>query len=178
MWLKKISDNPVRLTAIIVGLGVSLTFSAISMTETAGAGYDNAPILPGQPQRYNPLQHKSSSGRTTSSLSSSDREMDNNSLLRSAEQLRNTEMSAEQRALNYQWLQQHQGDDDPQVGGKVLQTLMKMGFKTYWEGTRINLDSNDEALPNSDGNGKVTDDIDYKIRMSGDKIKLSFEYEF
>lgn len=177
MWIRARASNQFGPAVIICGLWAGLTFTSTAWAQSADNSFDNSLILPGQPQRYNPLKHQSGSNRPAS-FHSSNRELDNESLIRSAEQLRNTEMSAEQRALNYQWLQMHEDGDGTQVGGRVLQTLMKMGFKTYWEGTRINLDGDEQAIPNSDGNGKVTEDIDYKIRMSGDKIKLSFEYEF
>lgn len=134
--------------------------------------------LPQQPSRYNPLQNSAEQKKNSSSLTEFNRHLDNESLLRSAEQMRSNSMSADQRALNYQWLQQDDPDSQVQLGGQVLSTLMKMGFKTYWEGNRIELNEGDSALPNSQGNGKFTEDIDYKIRMSGDKIKFSFEYDF
>ena len=163
---------------VIPALWVTVALTILMATPLVYAEPESNLYLPQQPSRYNPLQNSADQKKNTSSLAEFNRHLDNESLLRSAEQLRSTSMSADQRALNHQWLQQDESDDQVQLGGRVLSTLMKMGFKTYWEGNRIELDDGDNAMPNSQGNGKFTEDIDYKIRMSGDKIKFSFEYDF
>ena len=133
------------------------------------------PLLPNQFTYYNPLKHG-----TSQSASQAEKrlQMDNESLFRSAEQIRSDSMSAEQRALNHQWLMQSENEDSMHVGGRVFSTLMRMGFKTYWEGNRARFGSDNRIVPDSQGGGRVTREVDYRLRVSGDDIKLSFEYEF
>lgn len=129
---------------------------------------------------YNPLKHSQGhQAKKTKRYSSRSIGLNNNQLEDAANDIRNNEMSAQQRALNFQWLQQENNEyDDVTVGGRVLQELMKMGFRTYWDGVRNKHYSSSKIIPNSSGDGKVSEDVDYKLRLSDDTVKLTFEYEF
>lgn len=132
----------------------------------------SALVLPEDMNYYNPLKH----GRDGSEWIRSTG-MGNEELLRSAANIRSEDMSQQQRALNHQWLAQ-QGHHDVRIGGKVVSKLVKMGFRTYWDGVRNKHYKHNKAVPTSNGNGQITQDVDYKIRLSGDKFKLSVSYEF
>ncbi|WP_323847048.1 hypothetical protein [Microbulbifer magnicolonia] len=104
--------------------------------------------------------------------------MDNAALYEAAENLRNNSMSTVQRRLNYQWLQMHTNPDkfQPTTGGKALNEILKMGWQTYREQNKRNLNSG--FLRYTNGHGKIGNALDYDVRLSDDKFKFSFEYEF
>ncbi len=80
-------------------------------------------------------------------------------------------------AFNYLWLQQHQQGYSHRDGGAAAGKLLRMGikslYKSYSGSSSINTNSNDE----SDFNSNVSQ-VDYRLRLSGDKVKLGIEYEF
>ena len=157
---------------------ILLGFAALILSLTTRAdGVSNTsdPILPNQFAYYNPLKHGAShqSDQTERRL-----RMDNETLLRSAEQIRSDSMRPEQRVLNHQWLQQAEDEDSQRVGGRAFSSLLRMGFKTYWEGNRASFGHSNRMIPDSQGGGQITRDVDYRIRVSGDDIRLSLEYEF
>lgn len=136
---------------------------------------DSSTFVPDRLNYFNPLKRDAyqDSHDETSSVTYTNYQLEN-----AAEQIRTNNMSAQQRALNHQWLEQKHYNDDLYVGSKVFSKLMKMGLRTYWDGLRSKHYSTAKALPNGDGTGSVTEDVEYNVRVSGDKIKLSLEYEF
>ncbi len=130
--------------------------------------------IPEQLNYYNPLKHARSNSRQYDSGAAG---MSNEQLATMAEYIRNNEMSTQQRALNHQWLEQEHYNDDIRVGGKVLSYLLRMGFRTYWDGLR-NKHSSTNLVPDGDGNGQITEEVEYKLRLSEDEAKLMVEYEF
>ncbi|SEA31969.1 hypothetical protein [Microbulbifer marinus] len=104
--------------------------------------------------------------------------MDNVALYESAENLRNNSMGLVHRRLNYQWLQMHTNPDQfqPVTGGKALNEILKMGWQTYREKNRRKLDNG--LMRYTSGHGKIGKAFDYDVRLSDDKFKFSFEYEF
>jgi len=104
--------------------------------------------------------------------------MDNEALYEAAENLRNNSMGTVQRRLNYQWLQTHTNPDkfQPTTGGKALNQILKMGWQTYREQNRRNL--NNGLLRYTSSHGKIGNALDYDVRLSDDKFNFSFEYEF
>ncbi|MYM62982.1 hypothetical protein [Pseudomaricurvus sp. HS19] len=131
--------------------------------------------IPDRPNYYNPLKHARSSRQH---YDSGAKGMSNEQLATMAEYIRNNEMSAEQRALNHQWLEQEHYNDDIRVGGKVLSYLFRMGFRTYWDGLRNKHYNNTNLVPDGDGNGQITEEVEYKLRLSEDEARLLVEYEF
>lgn len=105
--------------------------------------------------------------------------LDNEALYEAAENLRNNSMGTVQRRLNYQWLQMHTHPTEfqPTTGGKALNEILKMGWQTYREQQKRN-NNNSPLLRYSTGHGKIGKSMDYDVRLSGDKFKVSFEYEF
>ncbi|MEW5249103.1 hypothetical protein [Microbulbifer discodermiae] len=104
--------------------------------------------------------------------------MDNTALYQSAASLRNNSMGTVQRQLNYQWLQMHTNPDEftPTTGGKVLNEILRMGWDTYRRHNRHTKDS--ALLRYTSGSGKIGKAFDYDLRLSDDKFRFSFEYEF
>lgn len=148
-----------------------------SQADQVEADANNDLFVPENLNYYNPLKHSKGHGEKKR-YSSRSTGLSNNELEQAAEDIRNNEMSAQHRALNHQWLQQENGEDEPTVGGKVFSELVKMGFRTYWDGVRDKHYSNTKIIPNSNGDGKVSEEVEYKLRLSDDKVKLTFEYEF
>ena len=104
--------------------------------------------------------------------------MDNTALFEAAENLRNNSMGNVQRQLNYQWLQMYTNPDEfePTTGGKAVNEILKMGWRTWREQNRRS--SSNGLLRYTDGHGKIGQAFDYDVRLSDDKFKFSFEYEF
>lgn len=162
--------------AFTLALACSILVNApISIAEGIQADQHNDLFVPDKLSYYNPLKHNDTQKKryATSKVALSNTQLED-----AANHIRTNDMSSEQRALNHQWLEQHHHGDDPYIGSKVLSKLMKMGLRTYWDGVRNKHYSSAKAIPDSNGSGKVTEEVDYKIRLSGNKVKLSFEYEF
>ncbi len=106
----------------------------------------------------------------------STRALTNSQLEQDAAYIRSHSMSLEQRQLNHQWLDEDY-DNDVRIGTKVLSHVMKIGFRHYWEDVRQQRLS-DYNLPDEDGNGRIKEDVKYKLRLSGNKLKLMLEYDF
>jgi len=165
-----------RIGAFTLALACPLLMStALNAAEGIQADQHNDLFVPDKLSYYNPLKHNDTQKKryATSKVA-----LSNDQLEDAANHIRTNDMSSEQRALNHQWLEQHHHGDDPYIGSKVFSKLMKMGFRTYWDGVRNKHYSSASAIPDGNGTGKVSKDVDYKIRLSGNKVKLSFEYEF
>lgn len=167
--VKQTSRSTVTLSVICIAL-----FASAQPLNSYGDA-SNDVFIPERVDRYNPLKHQNNGHKPYAVLRSA---LSNEDLIRAAEDIRNNEMSAEQRALNHQWLDHDNYTDDMRFGSKVVSQLLKMGFKTYWKDVRNKKYANSAAVPTEEGNGKITSDVDYKFRISGDKLKLSVEYEF
>ncbi len=153
------------LLALVCGLVMS---SASRAGENDGLNDDL--FIPDNLDFYNPLQEADGHRDYNPQISG----MDNVALYRAAGQYRNSELSASQRALNHQWMQQYHNGDGVRHGGKVFSKLFQIGLKTYWKSGKFGKG----YLPDDKGNGRITEDIDYRLRMSGNKLKLSVLYEF
>ena len=158
------------LTALACCLALSNN-SRADDNYTADTNLSDPLFIPDNLDFYNPLQSGDGHRRYDPNVST----MDNVALYRAADQYRSGEISASQRALNHQWMAQYHSGDGVRHGGKVLSKLFKMGFKTYWQNGEF---GKKRYLPNDKGNGKLTNDLDYRVRLSGNKLKLSLNYEF
>lgn len=158
--------------------GQALTLLAIvcclAISSQARAQDDFDFFVPDNLQFYNPL--KPSNGHRDNRPTSTG--LDNVALYEAAQQYRSDIMSPSQRALNHQWLHQMETDDGVRHGSKVLSKIFKMGFKTYWKGVKNSKFQSNNLVPNANGKGKVNSDMDYRLRISGNKLKLSLEYDF
>ncbi len=77
-------------------------------------------------------------------------------------------------AFNYLWMQQYQQDYRHKKGSAAMGKLLRMGVKSIYNtytGRQSNINSNDD-LNHSFSN------MDYRLRLSGDKVKLGVEYAF
>lgn len=140
-------------------------------SESVHAGSSNQ-FIPGSLIYYNPLKH----GAKKISRGTNPQAFDNTQLEAAAAYIRANEMSASHRALNHQWLSQESGGD-LRLGNKVLSSIVRMGFKTYWTGIR-NKHYQSSAVPDGDGNGQLSEEVEYKLRLSQDKVRLVLEYDF
>jgi hypothetical protein len=78
--------------------------------------------------------------------------------------------------FNTLWLQESQQYYDYDEGGAAVGKLFRIGLKTWYRSYRsANRQSN---LPDENGSGAVSNDIDYRVRLSSDRVKLQFNYEF
>ncbi|MGH1469703.1 MAG: hypothetical protein ACRBCS_00810 [Cellvibrionaceae bacterium] len=108
------------------------------------------------------------------------RGLDNDDLLLTAKNLRNNDMSSSQRGHNYRWLQNNELDS-PRKTKTFIRKMVSSALKTYWNHWRQTSLSENSLVPDADGKGKIQwqqTDINYRIKVSGDYIKLMFKMEF
>ena len=145
--------------------------------DTAGlVSLNTDPLLFSDFHTYNPLKNENNvtlhkGGTNLQALSNED-------LIKLADNTRHGEMSASQRALNQQWLAQHGEGADISFDGQVLQKIIQQGFKTYWDALRQSTFKGNTMIPDSEGNGSFNSEMEYKVRLSDDQVKLAFEYSF
>lgn len=159
---------------VLLGLAILLTLVHVlpSYAQTNGGDL----FIPETQATYNPL--RTSTGQKKSSYMLPGEGLTNEDLVNAANDIRTSNMSTEQRALNHQWLDHENYVDDAHVGGKVLSHIFKMGFKTYWKDVRNKKYSQSSIVPSEEGVGQLTSDVDYKLRINGDNVNLSVEYDF
>lgn len=102
--------------------------------------------------------------------------LNNEQLLERAQQLRSQHPNSPQLKFNNQWLRAHQNDDHI-IGKKVYQTLFKRGFKKFWHRQRKERFKSDH-VPDLNGQGAVSSEVDYKLRLRPDELKVKLNYEF
>ncbi|MBB5212053.1 hypothetical protein [Microbulbifer hydrolyticus] len=104
--------------------------------------------------------------------------MDNRALYESAENLRNNSMGMVQRRLNHQWLELHTRPEETQnaTGGRAVNEILKMGFKTYMEQHKRS--KQHPLLRYTQSGGRLNSALDYDVRLSDDKFRISVQYEF
>lgn len=104
--------------------------------------------------------------------------MDNKALFESAENLRNNSMGMVQRRLNHQWLELHTRPEETQnvTGGRAVNEILKMGFKTYMEQHKRS--KQHPLLRYTQSGGRLNNALDYDFRLSDDKFRISVQYEF
>ena len=162
-------------SAIFLLLGAPV-MSAGSADSAGFASLTTDPLLFSDFHTYNPLKNQNNvtlhrGGTNLQALSNED-------LIKLADNSRNGEMSASQRALNQQWLEQYGEGADISLGGQALQKIIKQGFKTYWDALRQSTFKGNTMIPDSEGNGSFNTEMEYKLRLSDDQVKLAFEYSF
>ncbi|GAB2197968.1 hypothetical protein [Sessilibacter sp. MAH4] len=85
-------------------------------------------------------------------------------------------LNTTQRLMNHQWIYQSYHDIELQSGSKFFSNLFKSTLKTYWQKYHQNKLIN-TALPDSSGEGSISE-VNYKMRLKDDSVKMSFVYEF
>lgn len=138
---------------------------------TGKAVADEDLFIPSLPVYYNPLGETKDRRQQSEPVT-----LSNEALLRNADEIRNNRMPMTQRALNHQWLDQDRYEEETRLGGKVFSSIVKMGLKTYWDDLRD--DHLSESYLKSAGTSKSSKDVDYNLRLSGDKLNLSVKYDF
>lgn len=166
----KLTARTDSLSLVPTALGLALWLVLTPLSPLAQADELFIPTLPAY---YNPLKPEMKTNRQIGSAAFS-----NEALQQSAEDIRSSNMSMEQRALNHQWLDYENYEEDTRHGGKVLSTLFKMGFKTYWKGVRQERFSNSNLVPTEEGDGNFSRDVDYNLRISGDEMNFTVEMDF
>lgn len=78
-------------------------------------------------------------------------------------------------AFHYLWMQQYQENyhhrDGGAAAGKILRMGVKALYKSYVNGVIYSAQSNEDIEA-------TISDLEYRLRVSGDKVKLGIEYEF
>ncbi|NIB41537.1 hypothetical protein HBA55_18180 [Pseudomaricurvus alkylphenolicus] len=165
----------VFLIACLLALLICAGATSVHAEKMIEADKHDDLFVPDRLNFYNPLKHTGSERKRYQPQNTA---LTNNQLETICDQIRNNEMSASQRALNYQWLEQDAEGAELHVGSKVVSKLVKMGLRTYWNGVHGKHYATSSVLPDGNGHGKFTEEVDYKIRLSGNKLKLSVKYEF
>lgn len=161
-----------RIDSFTFSFSFTLSLLLAALTSISAAQADDL-FIPALPAYYNPLKPEIKTSRQIGSAA-----LSNEALQQSADDIRSSNMSMEQRALNHQWLDYENYEEDTRHGGKVLSTLFKMGFKTYWKGVRQERFSNSNLVPSEEGAGHFNSDVDYNLRISGDEMNFTVEMDF
>ncbi|WP_101756953.1 hypothetical protein [Oceanicoccus sp. KOV_DT_Chl] len=80
-------------------------------------------------------------------------------------------------AFNYLWMEQYKADYRSSEGGNAAGKILRRGLKAWYKskyGKASTLSGDDEDTMVID----TLSQIDYRLRVSGDKVKLGIKYEF
>lgn len=179
VWNQTVEEQSLPLRAGFSFALMAVLMAAIPETHgTESSANANDFFIPGNQHYYNPLKH--SNDRVTTDYKPNATALDNKSLIEAANHFRSNDMNALQRELNYQWLHQQHHNKDIYLGSKVVSKIFKMGFKTYWKNLRKSQNplGKSSMTPDAEGKGKLMGDLNYNMRVSGDKLKVSVKYEF
>lgn len=102
--------------------------------------------------------------------------MDNDDLTRAVADMQDTSMSTSHRLLNHQWLSTYEGNDNSRHGGKAIGQIFLTGLKTFWDNRYGDKLYKGTLLKDKQGN--YYQEMDYRIRLSDDSVKMSLEYSF
>ncbi|GLS26214.1 hypothetical protein [Marinibactrum halimedae] len=102
--------------------------------------------------------------------------MDNEDLEMAVANFSDGSINTMQRLMNHQWLYQAHYDIKLKKGSKVLSRFLQDSLYTYWKNRRKS-QSNTSDLANSH-NQQDIHQVDYRMRLSDDSLKLSVSYEF
>lgn len=113
-------------------------------------------------------------------LSNFARGLDNDALLLTVKNLKTNSMSSAQRGHNYRWIQNNDIDSHKQ-SKTFIKKIVTTALKTYWNQWRSQSLDKNSLIPDADGNGRLNwknNDIEYRVKASGDYVKLMFKMEF
>ena len=78
-------------------------------------------------------------------------------------------------AFNYLWMQQYQHGYEQKNGGAAVGRLLRMGVKSIYNAYTGTTPSSTESREDFT---RSTADLDYRLRLSQDKVKFGIKYEF
>ena len=105
--------------------------------------------------------------------------MDTDTLFRAAEADRDGSMTRTQRLLNNRWLFENGTPDHS--GGEALRKYLRMYFLTNWKtGDEQPANTYSDYLPvtKKQDSSQFKDLSNYHLRVSDDKVRLKFKYQF
>lgn len=165
-----------RDVAMACGLAACLLAAGPATTQAESQGTHFQ--VPDNLVFYNPLTSGREGSHWRQQRDSVVGTLDNLSLELWAADIRNNEMADVHRALNHQWIQQHQEGRVVTNGGRALSRIIQTGFKTYWNRVKYTHFKDNQLVPNAHGNGKLTSDLDYHMRINDDKVDFNIKYTF
>lgn len=87
--------------------------------------------------------------------------------------------------FNMLWMEQFKTGYRTRRGGAAFGTLFRSYLQTAYKSYRANngqsklaFPSESESLDSNDAVGSFTDDLDYKLKISGDEIRLKLQYNY
>ena len=92
--------------------------------------------------------------------------------------MRDSSLSASQRAMNYQWLSEHSGSESAIHGKRAVSKLFQRSLKGYWNRKRDEHFGDNTLVPDSEGRGSVSSSFNYDVHVSSDELELGIVYEF
>jgi len=99
----------------------------------------------------------------------------NEDLATRADQLRDSDISPSQRAMNYQWLSQESGNEQAISGSKALSKLAERQLKAYLDEKDSTIWLKEKLMPDSDGFIKS---MDYDLKLRSNQFVIGVSYEF
>ncbi len=164
-----------RLAAAPLTTALLLSLTVVGIhAEELGNSQAAKTFLPDIFYLRNPLKNKGEGNKVIRFDSSYG--MDNDDLSRAVAHMQDTSMSTSHRLLNHQWLSTYEGNDNPRRGGKAISQLFLTGLKTFWDNHYGNKLYQGKLLNNKQGS--AYQEMDYRIRLSDDSVKMSLEYSF
>lgn len=103
--------------------------------------------------------------------------LSNEDLIIRANQLRDNDISPNQRAMNYQWLSSHSGAESTVDGGKALSKLAERQLKAYLDERESTKWIRSKLMPDESGNGFFKD-VDYDLKLRANKLVIGLTYDF
>ncbi|MGD9661928.1 MAG: hypothetical protein AB7U63_11685 [Porticoccaceae bacterium] len=103
--------------------------------------------------------------------------LSNEDLATRAHQLRDSNISPSQRALNYQWLSQESGNEEAVNGSKALSKLAERQLKAYLDEKEGTIWLKEKLMPDTDGRGFIKS-VDYDLKLRSNQFVIGLSYEF
>ncbi len=103
--------------------------------------------------------------------------LSNRDLVIRANQLRGGRLSPSQRAMNYQWLSEHSGNEDAIRGDKAITKLLERHLENYLDRRQTTRWIKQKLLEQGP-DGNVRRSFDYDVRLRSDNVVIGVRYEF
>ena len=165
------SAQPVINLSAVLALTLLLVIASFSPVLYADKITLSADQIP-PPSFYQQLRLNTASETGNSNKTLLEQVMPNRVFL---EPLVASDEQADDLAFNYLWLQQHQEGYSRREGGSAAGKLLRMGIKSLYKNYSGNSSIN--TTSESDFNSSLFE-VDYRLRLSGDKVKFGVEYVF
>ena len=103
--------------------------------------------------------------------------LSNEDLAIRADQIRYNRITPSQRAMNYQWLSEHSGAEDPVHGEKAVTKLLERHLKAYIDERAGGRWIKQKLMPETNNDGFIKA-VDYDVKLRANRMAIGITYEF